>query len=151
MKDPEPQLLQAVPLPTISRRRHHARYPETYMLADYWYCCCEADPASPVSPAPASWPPEPEEPPGTGTEEKVAARGSGSDSWGFDAGGSDATGSDATGSDPEGSEAAAKAEEAEAAGADADADAEEAGTDAPPERSALGMPESVPFLTTPPP
>ena len=140
MKDPEPQLLQAVPLPTISQRRYHARYPETYMLADYWYCCCEADPASPVSPAPASWPPEPEEPPGTGTEEKVAARGSSSDSWVFDAGGSDATGADATGSDPEGSEAAAKAGEAEAAG-----------TDAPPARSALGMPEPVPFLTTPPP
>jgi hypothetical protein len=35
MKDPEPQSLQAAPLPSISRRRHHARSPETYMLADY--------------------------------------------------------------------------------------------------------------------
>jgi hypothetical protein len=36
MKDPtEPQLLQATPLPSISRRRHPTLSPETYMLADY--------------------------------------------------------------------------------------------------------------------
>ena len=35
MKDPEPHSWQATPLPNISRRRHHARSPETYMLADY--------------------------------------------------------------------------------------------------------------------
>jgi hypothetical protein len=40
MKDPEPQSLQETPLPIISRRRHHARSPETYMLADYWYSSC---------------------------------------------------------------------------------------------------------------
>jgi hypothetical protein len=41
MKDPEKQQsLQETPLPIISRRGHHARSPETYMLADYWYCSC---------------------------------------------------------------------------------------------------------------
>jgi hypothetical protein len=35
MKDPELHSLQATPLPSISRRRHHARSPETYMRADY--------------------------------------------------------------------------------------------------------------------
>src|SRR5215217_5433258 len=32
MKDPELQLLQETPLPSITRRKHHARSPETYML-----------------------------------------------------------------------------------------------------------------------
>jgi hypothetical protein len=61
IKDQEPQLLQVTSLLSISWRRHPARSPETYIPADYWYCCCAADPASPVSPAPASWPPEPED------------------------------------------------------------------------------------------
>src|SRR5829696_4311284 len=142
IKDPEPHLLQAIPLPSISWRTHHAHSPETYMPADYLYCSCAADPASPVSPAPASCPPEPEEPPRAGAEEKGAARGS--DTWGFDAGGSDATGSDAGGSDAEGAEAGTDAEDA-----DADADAE-AGTDAPPARPAEGVPEPVPFPTLSP-
>jgi len=61
IKDQEPQLLQVTSLLSISWRRHPARSPETYIPADYWYCYCAADPASPVSPAPASWPPEPED------------------------------------------------------------------------------------------
>src|SRR5215203_2797027 len=124
--------------PAVSWRRHHARSPETYMPADYWYCSCAADPpALAGSPAPASRPPEPEEPARAGAEEKgAAARGSGSDTLGFDAGGSDAEGAEA---DPD-------AEGADAEGADADADAE-SGTDAPPARPAEGMPEPVPFPT----
>ena len=73
MKDPEPQLLQATPLPSISRRRHHARSPETYTLAYYWYCSCSADSPAPGFIVPAAWPPEPEEPSGVGAEEKGAA------------------------------------------------------------------------------
>jgi hypothetical protein len=45
MKDPEgePQLSQATPLSSIRWRKHHARSPETYMLAHYRYCSCAAD------------------------------------------------------------------------------------------------------------
>jgi hypothetical protein len=73
MKDPEPQLSQATPLPTISRPKHHARSPETYMAADYRYCSCAADPPPPGFPAPAPWPPEAGEPPSTGAEKEGAA------------------------------------------------------------------------------
>jgi hypothetical protein len=73
MKDPELHSLQATPLPSISRRRHHARSPETYMLGDYWYCSCAADSPPPGFIVPAPWPPEPEEPSGAWDEEKGAA------------------------------------------------------------------------------
>jgi hypothetical protein len=73
MKDLEPQSLQATPLPIISRRRHHARSPETYMLGDYLYCSCAADSPAPGFIVPAPWPPEPEEPSGAWDEEKGAA------------------------------------------------------------------------------
>ena len=74
IKDPEePHSLQQTPLPCITRRRHHARSPETYMLADYWYCSCAADSPAPGFIVPAPWPPELEEPSGAGAEEKGAA------------------------------------------------------------------------------
>jgi hypothetical protein len=73
IKDSEPHSLQANPLSSITRRRHHARSPETYMLADYWYCSCAADSPAPGFIVPAAWPPEPEEPSGAWDEEKGAA------------------------------------------------------------------------------
>jgi hypothetical protein len=73
MKNPELHSLQATPLPSISRRRHHARSPETYMRADYWYCSCAADSPPPGFIVPAPWPPEPAEPSGAWDEEKGAA------------------------------------------------------------------------------
>jgi hypothetical protein len=73
MKVPEPHSLQATPLPSITRRRHHARSPETYMLAYYLYCSCPADSPAPGFVVPAPWPPEPEEPSGAWDEEKGAA------------------------------------------------------------------------------
>ena len=111
MKDPEPQLLQETPLPSITRRRHPARSPETYMLADYcWYCSCAADspPAGFIVPAPL--PPESVEPSGAWEEAE-----------GFVTRGPDACGSGAA-------DAEADTEAGDAvAGADAGADAE-AGT-----------------------
>src|SRR5215211_2579298 len=60
--------LQQTPLPSITRRRHHARSPETYTLADYWYCSCAADSPALGFIVPAPWPPVPEEPSGAAEE-----------------------------------------------------------------------------------
>jgi hypothetical protein len=150
MKDSEPQSAQANPLSSITRRTHPTLSPETYRLADYLYCCCAEEPASPVFPAPASSAPEPEESPATGPEEKGVARSSGSDTWGSDAWGSEAEGAEA-GTDVAAADAEAGmgTEEADAeAGADADAvpaAATEAGMGAPPPRTAEGFPGPVSF------
>src|SRR5215217_9251484 len=102
IKDPEQaHSLQQTPLPSITRRRHHVRSPEMYMLADYRYCSCAADSPAPGFILPAPWPPEPEEPSGA---------------W-----------EAAEGSPTQGSDTADAEADADAGGADADADAE-AGT-----------------------
>src|SRR5215208_6133209 len=65
--------LQQTPLPSITRRRYHARSPETYALADYWYCSCAADSPAPGFIVPAPWSPEPEGPSGAGEEAEGSA------------------------------------------------------------------------------
>src|SRR5215210_7348727 len=55
-------LLPSPPVRVFAAMR--ARSPETYMLADYWYCSCAADSPSAGFIVPAPWPPEPEEPSG---------------------------------------------------------------------------------------
>src|SRR5215217_652158 len=65
--------LQQTPLPSITRRRYHTCSPETYALADYWYCSCAADSPAPGFIVPAPWPPEPEEPSGAGEEAEGSA------------------------------------------------------------------------------
>src|SRR5215218_101718 len=101
--------LQQTPLPSITRRRYHARSPETYALADYWYCSCAADSPAPGFIVPAPWPPEPEEPSGAWEEAE----------------GSATQGPEACGSGAEDAEA-----DTDAGGVDAGADAE-AGTSWP--------------------
>src|SRR5688572_7095164 len=60
----------------------HARSPETYVLAYYWYCSRAADlPPAPRFTVPAPWPPEPEEPSG-GWEEAEGSATQGPDACG---------------------------------------------------------------------
>jgi hypothetical protein len=112
---------------------YHARSAEMCTPADYYlYCPWAADSTAPVLVVPASWPPEPEEPPGAGDEAEGAdpqvSDGTAPDVWvSGDAGDADAE-TDAGARD---------------AGAEADAEAdtdEEAGTFGPPARSTDGVP-----------
>jgi hypothetical protein len=139
--DPEQtHSLQQTPLPSITRRAHHARFPETYMLTDYWYCSCAADSPAPGFIVPAPWSPEPEGPSGTW---EVAE---GSSTPGSGAGGSDACRSGAA--DAEADTDAG----GEDAGADADADAE-AGPSWPvpfPESSSLAPTKALGATKVPP-
>src|SRR5215217_1212187 len=139
--------LQQTPLPSITRRRYHARSPETYALADYWYCSCAADSPAPGFILPAPWPPEPEEPSGAGEEAE------GSATQGPDACGSCTADAEAD-TDAGGADAGADAgADTDAAGADAGADAE-AGTSGPasfPETSFRAPTKPLGATKVPPP
>ena len=100
----------------------------------YRYCPWAADSTAPVLVVPASWPPEPEEPPGAGDAEAEGADPLVPDACGLDAQGPDATVPDA-GADTEAGSSDADAD----AVAEADTDVE-AGTYPPPARSTDGMP-----------
>jgi hypothetical protein len=94
----------------------------------YLYCPWAADSTAPVLVVPASWPPEPEEPPGAGDETE------GADPLVPDAGG---PGDADAGADTEAGSADADADADAVAEADTDG---EAGTYPPPARSTDGMP-----------